>query len=73
MPGMKNNGDFGQHTNNNTEAGETESSEQQAMLQQMRSMLNNNVINLPGASKPKGSKIQEETPLNTQQDEYEEY
>lgn len=37
------------HTNNNTEAGDTESSEEQAYrIQMMKSMFNNNLINMPG-------------------------
>lgn len=57
MPGMKFGGNIGQHTNNNTEAGDTESSEQQAMIQQMKSMFNNNVINMPGMAPQKKNKF----------------
>ena len=57
-------------TNNNTEAGDTESSEEQAFrMQQMKNMFNNNLINVPGLNPAKKNKFQEETPLNTQNDE----
>ena len=60
---------MGQSTNKNTEAGDTESSEEQAQrLQQMKNMFNNNLINVPGMNPQKKNKF-DETPVNTQADE----
>lgn len=54
-------------TNNNTEAGDTESSEEHAQrLQQMKSMFNNNLINVPGLNPSNKNKFNE-TPLHTEE------
>ena len=63
VPGLKNcvmgmPGFGGPQTNNNTEAGDTESSEEQAFrIQQMKSMFNNNLINVPGLNPQKKNKF----------------
>jgi hypothetical protein len=58
---------FGQSTNKNTEAGDTEGNEDQAA--RLKNMLNNNLINVPGLNPTKKNKFQDDTPVNTQADE----
>lgn len=64
IPGMNNKPgmpQLGHHqTNNNTEVGETESSEEQAFrMQQMKGMFNNNLINFPGLNLQTKNKFKE--------------